>query len=60
MSTRIRETCSCGAEFEVEDSDTHTRSELKTIAAEWREGHLHETKPTRPPFSLPYSPGVAS
>jgi hypothetical protein len=38
----IRETCSCGAEFETDDRDAII------LVKSWRKTHKHENKPSTP------------
>jgi hypothetical protein len=41
----IRETCSCGAEFETDDRDAIS------LVKSWRRSHKHADKPSVPPPS---------
>jgi len=41
----IRETCSCGAEFETDDRDAIS------LVKSWRRSHKHSDKPSVPPSS---------
>jgi len=41
----IRETCSCGAEFETDDRDAIS------LVKSWRRSHKHSDKPSVPPPS---------